>query len=88
VAFGSQAANTAIVAEVVGTLKSLALSGGPLLLIDGPASLPVAFVLAHATIHLYATVAVRDPKLQGFVVVASHGAHWQVGDLIPASAAD
>lgn len=40
VAFGSPAANTAIVAELVGTLKSLELSGGPLLLIDGPASLP------------------------------------------------
>lgn len=88
VAFGSPAANTAIVAELVGTLKSLELSGGPLLLIDGPASLPVAFVLAHATIHLYAVVAVRDPKLQGFVVVTSHGASWQVGDLIPASAAE
>lgn len=84
VRFGAPAANTAIVSEVVETLKSLALQGGPRLLIDGPASLPVAFVLAHAVSHLYAEVAVRDPKLQGFVVVVSHGG-LPVGHLIPDS---
>jgi CRISPR-associated protein Csx3 len=86
VSFGAPSTNDSIVREVTETLKDMAgdgtLEGGPLLKINGPASLPVAFVLAHAVLHIYGVVAVRDPKLGKYVVVASHAPDYSVGDLI------
>lgn len=84
--FGDPASNDAIVREVRSTLDGMkasgVLTGGSLLKISGPASLPVAFVIAHAVLHIYGAVAVFDPKLQKYVVVVSHGADYAVGDLI------
>lgn len=63
-------------------LQSDKPAGGRLLLIDGPASLPVAFALCHATAHLYGAVAVKDPKLGAFVVAVSHDPARKAGDLV------
>lgn len=58
------------------------LPGGELLKITGPASLPVAFTIAHKVNHLYGAVAVFDPKLQAYVVAVSHSNSYYVGDLL------
>lgn len=83
VGFGAPATNAAIVSYVDITIQAMKLPGGKLLKIDGPASLPVAFVLAHRLCHLYGAIAVLDPKLEAFVVVISHNPDYTVGDLIP-----
>jgi CRISPR-associated protein Csx3 len=82
VGFGDPASNDAIVKEVSESLKKMALPGGPLLKINGPASLPVAVVIAHGVTHLYGAVAVWDPKLSKYVVSVSHNPTFAVGDLI------
>lgn len=55
---------------------------GPILRISGPASLPIAFVLAHTVNHLVGAVAIFDPKLAKYVVAVSHNPDFAVGDLI------
>lgn len=56
--------------------------GGKLLKITGPCSLPIAFVISHIVTHLYSMVAIYDPKLEGFVIVSSHGGIKVIGDII------
>jgi CRISPR-associated protein Csx3 len=75
IGFGDPAGNDAIVKEVSETAAQAAkdIGGGKTLLVDGPASLPVAFTLCHAFVHLFGNLAVKDPKLGGFVVAVSHG---------------
>ncbi len=72
------------------------IAGGKRILIDGPQSIPVAYVLSHKLVHLYEAVAVLDPKLgskistadgairhKTYVVTSAHGsAEYKVGDLI------
>lgn len=90
VGFGDPAQNDAIVKEVAANIKAMKLPGGPLLKINGAASLPVAFVLAHASLHIYDVVAVWDPKLPNpgaekpgkYVVVSSHSGTVPFGSLI------
>lgn len=86
VGFGDPAQNDQIVRDAVVRLdemvKSGELAGGPLLKINGPASLPVAVAIAHAIAHLYEVVGVFDPKLGKYVVAVSHGSDNQPGDLI------
>lgn len=85
VAFGDPSTNDVIVQDAQSAVKAVA-TGGPLLLLNGPASLPVAFVLAHSVVHLYSAVGAFDPKLQAYVVCVSHSDAFKVGDLIAASA--
>jgi len=86
VAFGAPAQNNDIVPVVAkmlqGMIEKKELAGGPLLKVNGAASLPVAVVIAHAVLHLYETVAIFDPKLSKYVVSVSHGPSSKVGDLI------
>jgi CRISPR-associated protein Csx3 len=72
------------------------IPGGKRIVIDGPQSVPVAYVLSHKLTHLYEVVAVLDPKLgskittpdgairhKTYVVTSAHGsAEYKVGDLI------
>ncbi len=72
------------------------ITGGKRILIDGPQSVPVAYVLSHKLIHLYSVIAVLDPKLgskistptgairyKAYVVVSAHGSpEYKVGDVI------
>ena len=85
--FGEPADNTRIVVDAAKSLAKCKLSGGKTVLVNGPASLPVAMVIAHGVGHLFTEVAYFDPKLQGFVVAISHGGR-PVGTLIPASAVE
>ena len=88
VAFGKPGTNDQIVRDAVARLDAMTqegeLSGGGLLKINGPASLPVAMVLTHKLAHLFAAVACFDPKLNKYVVVISHSSNtdYVVGNLI------
>ncbi len=88
VGFADPAQNDQIVRDAAQRLAELvetgALAGGELVLVNGPASLPVACVLAHAVGHLYAAVGVFDPKMAGYVVAIAHGGQYAVGDVIAA----
>lgn len=88
VAFGVPGSNDQIVRDAVARLDAMTkageLSGGGLLKINGPASLPVAMVLAHKVAHLFQAVACYDPKLSKYVVVISHSPKpdYVIGNLI------
>jgi len=86
VAFGDPAQNDQIVRDAVARLDEMMasgeLAGGKVIKINGPASLPVACVIAHAVAHLYGAVGVFDPKLGKYVVAISHDPELKVGDLI------
>jgi CRISPR-associated protein Csx3 len=86
VGFGEPAQNDAICREAAARLKELTssgvLAGGDIIKINGPASLPVAVVIAHEVVHRYQAVAVYDPKLGKYVVAVSHSPQYKVGDLI------
>lgn len=82
--FGDSASNDKIVAEVAETVKKIT-EGGGVALVDGPASLPVAFVLCHKICHLFEAVAVKDPKMGGFIITISHTEKFKPGDIIPAA---
>lgn len=64
------------------------IPGGDRILIDGPQSVPVAYVLSHKLAHLYKTVAVLDPKIgrpgyKTYIVTVCHGSSEDyVGKLI------
>ena len=72
------------------------ISGGKRILIDGPQSVPVAYILSHKLVHLYEVIAVLDPKLgskistpdgairhKTYIVTSVHGStEYKVGDLI------
>ena len=81
--FGTPAQNDVIVRDASAALASLNLKGGGIVLFNGPASLPVACALAHATCHLYSAIGVFDPKVAGYVVAVAHGEVFSVGQIIP-----
>lgn len=85
VGFGEPAQNNAIVRDADQALADLGLEGGKIALINGPASLPVAVVLAHRLVHLYGVVGVFDPKMSGYVVAASHDPEYPLGTVIAAT---
>lgn len=58
------------------------IAGGEIIKINGPASLPIAFVLAHKLNHLYQAIAVFDPKISKYVVAITHGDKYKLGDLV------
>ena len=88
IAFGVPSSNDQIVKDATARLdemmKTGELSGGGLLRINGPASLPIAMVLGHKVSHLFEAVACFDPKLNKYVVVISHSPNpkFAVGSLI------
>lgn len=86
VGFAEPAQNDQIVRDAVARLGEMVetgeLVGGPIVKINGPASLPVAVAIAHAIAHLFEVVGVFDPKLGKYVVSVSHGEAYLPGDLI------
>ena len=86
--FGAPSHNGQIVKDAAARLdemtKSGELSGGGLLKVNGPASLPVAMALAHKLSHRFEAVACYDPKLDKYVVAISHSPKPElvVGNLI------
>ncbi|MEO0969555.1 MAG: CRISPR-associated protein Csx3 [Cyanobacteria bacterium J06639_18] len=68
-------------------LESGAIPGGKLLKIDGPASLPVCYLIAHKLSHLYGAIAIFDPKIgrQGYktyIIAITHTPAYKIGELI------
>jgi CRISPR-associated protein Csx3 len=89
VGFGNPAQNDQIVRDTALRLDKMIqdgiLGGGTLLKVNGPASIPVSFVLAHRLVHLYGAIAVFDPKLpepHKYVVCITHSPAYKLGDLI------
>lgn len=85
VGFGEPAQNDQIVKDADQCLADLGIEGGKIALVNGPASLPVAVVIAHRLVHLYGVVGIFDPKLAAYVVAASHDPDYPLGSLIPAT---
>lgn len=87
VGFGTPAQNDVIVRDASARLEAMKTSGElpagvPVIRVNGPASLPVACVLAHAIGHHCGAVAVFDPKMAKYVVAIAHGGEYQIGELI------
>ena len=86
VSFGAPAANDAIVRSAHTRLVQMDqagdLDGGGILGITGPASMPVVVTIAHAVLHRFTAIAVFDPKLDRYVVAASHHPDIRVGHLL------
>ena len=84
--FGTPADNDKLVIEVTQIIDNLIdeglITGGELIKLNGPATLPISFVLAHKLNHLYQAVAMYDPKLSKYVVSITHGGKYNLGDLI------
>lgn len=80
--FGTAATNAQIVVDAGAALATSEAKGGRFALLNGPASLPVAFVLCHGLAHIYGWVGVFDPKLGGYVVAVSHDPARAVGDVV------
>jgi CRISPR-associated protein Csx3 len=83
--FGAPAQNDQIVKDAVASLEACKLEGGELVLLNGPASLPVACAIAHGVSHLFKAVAVFDPKMAGYVVGVSHDENRPIGTVVPAA---
>jgi CRISPR-associated protein Csx3 len=86
VSFGETAQNDQIVQDAAARLEEMAstgeLTGGQLLKINGPISIPVAFVLAHKLAHIYGAIGLFDPKLGKYVISITHNPAYKLGDLI------
>jgi CRISPR-associated protein Csx3 len=86
IGFGEPAQNNRIVQDAADRLEEMTTSGeiigGTLLKINGPASIPVALVIAHKVGHLYGAIAFFDPKLGRYVVSITHHPDYKLGDLI------
>jgi CRISPR-associated protein Csx3 len=86
VSFGETAQNDQIVQDAAARLEQMAstgeLTGGQLLKINGPISIPVAFVLAHKLAHIYGAIGLFDPKLGKYVISITHNPAYKLGDLI------
>jgi CRISPR-associated protein Csx3 len=91
--FGEPAQNDQIVKDAAARLEEMAksgeLNGGQILKINGPVSIPVAFVLAHRLSHLFGAIpsvsfanAFFDPKLGKYVTCITHNPAYKLGDLI------
>ncbi|MBR3156880.1 CRISPR-associated protein Csx3 [Candidatus Saccharibacteria bacterium] len=83
IGFGEPASNDQIVVDAKAAVEAVSEEVmGKTVLLNGPASLPVAVVLTHALCHICPAIAVFDPKLGKYVVSVSHTADYQVGDLL------
>lgn len=85
VGFGDPAQNDSIVRDAEARLAEMETAGeftGGVIRVNGPASLPVAMVLAHHLAHRFEAVACFDPKLAKYVVAIAHGGNYAIGQLI------
>ena len=86
IGFGAPANNDVIVRDVAKRLDEMCdggeLQAGRLIKVDGPASLPVAMVLADKLSDLFEVIACFDPKMTRYVVVISRDPNFAVGTLI------
>ena len=88
VSFGAPSSNGPKVRDAADQLAELAangeLAGGGKVFVNGPASMPVAFAIAHEVGHIFSEVWVYDPKEDHYVLSISHsetpiGVEWDGG---------
>ena len=91
VGFGEPANNDQIVQDAAARLDELIetgqLPGGALLKINGPASVPVSYVIAHKVTHLYGAIAVFDPKIgekgtNKYIIAIAHNPTYKIADML------
>lgn len=91
VGFGKPGDGDQIVRDASARLDEMIASGelvgGRLLKIDGPASVPVSYLIAHKVSHLYGAIAIFDPKIgrQGYktyITAITHTPAYKLGELI------
>ncbi len=88
VGFGTPGDNTQIVKDAAVRLDAMEeageLSGGDLLKINGPASLPVAMFLGHRLSDLFEVIACFDPRMDQYVIAISRSSDskYAVGNVI------
>lgn len=91
VRFGTPANGDQIVRDAAARLNELMesgeIKGGRLLKIDGPASLPVCYLIAHQISHLYSVIAIFDPKIgrkgyKTYITAITHTPAYKLGELI------
>jgi CRISPR-associated protein Csx3 len=86
IGFREAAQKDQIVPEAAARLAEMSnsgeLSGGRLIKINGPTSIPVACVLVHKVSHLYGAVEVFDPKFGKYVIAITHNPKYNLGDLV------
>jgi len=86
IGFGTPAQNDQIVKDVKQRLDEMIqtgeLTGGEVIRVNGPASLPVAMVICHKLAHIYGAVVCFDPKMSKYVVSVAHGGQYTIGELI------
>jgi CRISPR-associated protein Csx3 len=70
-------------------INSGQIPGGSRILIDGPQSIPVAYVIAHKLAQLYEVIAVFDPSIgrgkhgyKTYIVTITNSQKYRVGDFI------
>ena len=80
--FGDSAPGNQIVTAVTQLIEQVDLTGGGVVLINGPMTIPVAFIIAHKVLHLFSCIAVFDPKLDGYIVVTNHGSAHATGAIV------
>jgi CRISPR-associated protein Csx3 len=80
--FGEPADNDRIIRDAIKRLDELNISGGKIVKINGPASLPVAVAITHHIIHKFSYIGVYDPKLNKYVIAVAHGPEYKTGELI------
>ncbi|OPY38426.1 MAG: hypothetical protein A4E35_00849 [Methanoregula sp. PtaU1.Bin051] len=83
------AQNDEIVKDACSRLDQMAregeLSGGGLIKINGPASLPVAAAISYRLAQYFSAISIFDPKMDRYVIVISNDPQFTVGDLIEIS---
>ncbi len=77
--FGVASENPQIIPDAIEAIRALNLSGGTLVKMNGPSSVPVGMALAHEVAHLFAAVACFDPKINSYVVCISNDPQFQLG---------
>jgi len=65
---------------IIGTLPKI--QGKKVLLISGRGPIWLYCALLHEYLHKVAAIGTYDPKIQGYVIVASHHPDYNVGDVI------
>lgn len=82
VAFGVPAQNDEIILCASNLMDELTIPHGRVVKVNGPASLPVAMLLAHTLAHISKAVACYDPKMAAYVVAITHDPAYPLGSLI------
>lgn len=86
VGFSESGESPQILIDTIRLLKDLnqsgQLSGGPFIAVNGECSVISAYAICDYLSRLYSTIAIYDPKLNGYVVIKSATTGYQVGEIV------